>query len=99
MKIHFAFQIVFASIAGMVVAWIDSRPNWDDMALLVFMVFLSAFVFAYLAERKFWAIALAVSIWIPIVDIILFRNYIGVMALIPGFVGAWSGMMVRRIAH
>jgi len=91
MKSNFSFQILFASIAGIVISWIDSRPNWDDTALLVFMIFLAAFVFGFLAAKKFWAVAIAVSIWIPVFNIILKQNPESLIAFIPGFAGAWLG--------
>lgn len=75
--------LTLATIAGLVIAWIDSRPNWDDTGITVFMVFCASTLLGYLSPQKTWLIALAVSIWIPLYGILLSNNFGSLIALNP----------------
>jgi predicted signal transduction protein with EAL and GGDEF domain len=95
-KISFIVYLSLAIIAGLVIAWIDSRPSWDDAGITVMMVLISALVLGFLASHKPWLIAILVSIWIPIFGIILSHNFGGFIALVPGFIGAYLGYFIKR---
>jgi hypothetical protein len=97
-KINKSFFIwcFFAVLTGLLIAWIDSRPNWDDTGISALMLFLAALLFGFLAFQKPWLIALAVGIWIPLISIIVTKNYGGLLALIPGFPGAYLGAYLRK---
>jgi uncharacterized membrane protein (DUF4010 family) len=96
MKISFYIVCALAVTAGLSVAWIDTRPTWDDAGITAMMVLVMAFVFGSLAGQKPWLIALATSIWVPLSGIILTHNAGGVLALIPGFIGSYAGYFIRR---
>jgi hypothetical protein len=81
---------------GFIVAWIDSRPNWDDAGISAMLIFSFSILFGYLASQRPWIIALAVSIWIPLFSIISSHNYGGLLALIPGFTGAYIGLFIKK---
>jgi len=92
--------ILSASLActfGIIIAWIDSQPNWDDAGISVFMVLLVSMIGGYLAKRKPWLIALAVGIWIPLYGIYSTQNFGSLLALLPGFIGAYTGWWIERI--
>ena len=95
-KISFIVYLSLAIIAGLAIAWIDSRPSWDDAGITVLMVLASSSVLGFLALQKPWLIALLVSLWIPLFGIVLSHNYGGLIALIPGFVGAYLGYFIKR---
>ena len=73
----------------------DSRPNWDDTGITVFIVLLAAILFGFLTFKKPWLIALAVSMWIPFLEIMLTHKYESLFALIPGFAGAYIGYFIK----
>jgi len=88
--------VVLALVLGLGIAWIDSRPNWDDTGVSVFLILAAATLCGFLASRKPWMIALAVSIWIPLASIFITHNYGGFLALVPGFIGAYAGWFIKR---
>jgi len=96
MKKSFILSVLLATVFGITIAWIDSRPNWDDTGVSVFMVLVVALLCGYLAMQKPWLIALMVSIWIPLFGMVISQNYGGFLALIPGFLGAFAGYYLRK---
>jgi len=97
MKKSFVFAVIFATLSGIAIAWIDSRPNWDDTGISVLLVLLVSLFCGYLAAQKPWLIAIAVSVWIPLFGIVLSQNYGGFLALIPGFAGAYAGYLMKKV--
>jgi hypothetical protein len=95
-KKSFFISLFLATLAGIAIAWIDSRPNWDDTAVEIMMILSSTFILGFTASRKPWLIAILVSIWIPLFGIILSHTYGGLVALVPGFIGAYLGYIVRK---
>jgi fructose-specific phosphotransferase system IIC component len=93
----FNLTVLFACVSGIVIAWIDSQPNWDDSGISAFMVLLVSMLAAYLAKQKPWLIALAVGVWIPIYGIIFTQNFGSLLALLPGIIGAYTGWWIERI--
>jgi hypothetical protein len=84
-----------ATLAGLAIAWIDAQPTWDDTGITVLIVLTVAALFGFFTSKKIWITALAVSIWIPIVSIGTTHNFGGLLALIPGFVGAYFGYFIK----
>ncbi len=88
--------LIPAIIAGVAIAWIDSRPNWDDTGISVLMVLVAAAIFGFFSSEKPWLTALAVSIWIPVLGILSTHNFGSLLALVPGFAGAYLGFLFKR---
>jgi hypothetical protein len=95
MKNKFIIYLILAIALGLGIAWIDSRPHWDDTGISVFMIAASATLCGYLASQKPWLIALAVSAWIPLWGIALTHNYGALLAFVPGFAGAYVGYWLK----
>jgi len=95
--------IVFLSLAitiGLIIAWMDSRPNWNDTGISAFIILCSATVCGYLSLEKPWLIALAIGIWIPLFGVMAANNFGTLLALVPAFVGAYIGYFVKqKFAH
>lgn len=88
-----------AILLGLFIAWVDSRPTWDDTGITATAVFLvSAFLGLALPERA-WLWALAVGSWIPAYGIVQNRNYGAVLALVVAFVGAYGGSFGRKLLN
>ena len=96
MKKDGVIQLFLAITTGFIIAWIDSRPNWDDTGISVTMVFVAAIIFGYFTSQKPWLTALAVSLWIPLFEIVSTQNFGTLLALIPGFAGAYLGYILKR---
>jgi hypothetical protein len=91
-----AVLAVAAIVVGLVIAWVDSRPNWDDTGLTAAAVFLASAFFAALVPRRPWLWALAVGAWVPLFGIIGSRNTGSLLALAIALVGAFAGALVRK---
>lgn len=89
--------LILAIATGLAIAWIDSRPNWDDTGITVFMILFSAMLFGFLASEKPWLIALAVSIWVPLFENMSASNYGALFAFVPGFIGAYVGYYIKYL--
>ena len=84
-----------AVLIGLLIAWIDSRPNWDDTGITAGMILLATAVFGALVPQRAWLFALAVGVWIPLAGIIQQHNYGSIPVLGIAFIGA--SLLVRWI--
>ncbi len=96
MKKTAVLQLALTIITGFLITWIDARPTWDDTAISAMMVLTAAAVFGYFSSQKPWLTALAVSIWIPLFAIAATFNFGSLLALVPGFAGAYLGYILKR---
>jgi hypothetical protein len=87
---------VVALCIGGLVAYVDSRPNWDDAGITALAVVVSCGLLGAAGPQRPWLWALAVALWIPVLGVALAGTYGGLLALPFGFAGAYSGMAVRR---
>lgn len=87
--------LLLALAIGMGIAWIDSRPGWDDSGVTAGLVFLCSAVLGAAAPRYPWAWALAIGGWIPLVEIGQSHNTGALLALAIAFVGAYAGWGAR----
>lgn len=88
---------ILALIAGLGFAYIDSRPSWDDTGILVGAILLTCGLLALLGFRRPWLLALLVGVWIPLHGILISHNFGSIIALVPAFLGAYAGWMLRRL--
>ncbi|MBP1659488.1 MAG: hypothetical protein H6P95_680 [Candidatus Aminicenantes bacterium] len=94
-----AFPIGFslaASALGILIAWVDSRPTWDDTGITAGAVFLTAALFGALRPSRVLVWAVAVGVWIPLFGIALHHNPGSLLALAPAFLGSYAGALARR---
>src|SRR5262249_37372492 len=82
---------------GLVIAYIDSRPNWDDTGITALMLFAASFMLAFINPMLPLLWAICVGVWIPIMGIALHQNYGCLLALVFAFIGAYAGMAARRM--
>jgi hypothetical protein len=89
-------KLLFAVALGLLIAYVDSRPSWDDTGVTAAAVLLTCALFGAAGPRRPWLWALAVGLWIPLFGIVSARNYGSLLALLVAFVGAYVGMAFRR---
>src|SRR5579871_6788053 len=82
---------------GLILAYVDSRPNWDDTGLIALALFACTALCGVLAPNRPWMWALATGLWIPLLGIAWARNYGSLLAIPFAFAGAYFGMAVRRM--
>ncbi len=93
------FLFGIAIILGMGIAYIDSRPTWDDTGITALSLLLVCGLAGLLDPRRPWLLALAVGIWIPAGGILLNHNFGGLLALVFAFAGVYGGVLIHRTAH
>ena len=97
-KSSFYLFLLPAVALGLGIAWIDSRPGWDDAGITAAMIFTVAAVTGFLVARMPWLFALAVGIWVPLFSILFSMNFGGLLALVPGFAGAYAGYFTKKLS-
>jgi len=94
----FPMQKILLSIgllAGLLLAYVDSLPKWDDTGILVGLMLLTSGLLALLGYRRPWLLALAVGLWIPLHDVFVQHDArIFIVLLIP-FIGAYTGWAIH----
>lgn len=89
--------LAIALIFGLLIAYVDSRPNWDDTALTAVALVAVSAMCGILGPSRPWLWALAVGSWIPLFGIASARNYGSLLAIPFAFAGAYSGLALRKI--
>lgn len=85
-----------AVASGLLIAWVDSRPGWDDTGISAGMILLMTGLLGFIHPKNAWQWALAVGVWIPLFGIVSQGNVAAVLALGVGIVGAYAGAIARR---
>ncbi len=91
--------IALALAAGITIAFVDSRPTWDDTAITVAALLLSGGILGLLIKRRPWLYALALGLWLPLWEGIASRNFTILVVLIFPFVGVYAGWILRQIVY
>jgi hypothetical protein len=92
--------LVLAVLIGMTIAYVDSRPTWDDTGITAFSMLLAAGLFGLVAPRRVWVWAIAVGIWIPAYAIARTPSMGSVAMLVVlafPLAGAYAGLAVCRV--
>ncbi len=93
--------LIAAVVLGLAIAWVDSRPHWDDAGITAGSLFLSAGLLGLIGPRRPWLWALGIGVWVPL-HLVWQTPRLG--SLLGGLVilaipmaGAYAGMVVRRM--
>ena len=85
---------------GAAIAYIDSRPTWDDTGITVAALLAASALLGMISPRRPWKWGLAVGIWLPAYEIFLNHNYSMVLVLLIPMIGAYAGAganwMIRK---
>jgi hypothetical protein len=96
-----AIAIVLALVSGMALASYDTRT--DDTGIEVGLLLIASLVLALVAPKRWWAIALLVGGFIPLVEMAvdLAPGHIppGAIALVVTYVGAFIGFAIARASR
>jgi hypothetical protein len=88
--------VVAAAGVGAVIAFVDSRPGWDDTGITVGLLVVGAALVAAASGRRPWLWALLVGAWTPALEIATGGSLASLAALAFAAVGAFGGWAVRR---
>ncbi len=99
-RLHWVLLLLAVGL-GLAIAWVDSRPHWDDDGITAGMLLLSAGALGLMGPRRPWLWALGIGLWVPLYLVVQrpsIGNVLGGFAIL-GFpmAGAFAGMAVRRL--
>jgi hypothetical protein len=83
---------------GALIAYVDSRPTWDDAGVTAGAIFLACGALGAAAPSRAWVWALAVGAWIPAAAIARHHDFRMMVVLGIAFAGAYAGAGVRKTA-
>ncbi len=88
---------LLALAAGLLIAYIDGLPHWDDTGIIVFALLAASALLALLAGRLPWLIALAVGLPIPLAAILGRGDFSMLITLLFPLAGAYAGWGLGRV--
>ena len=87
--------LAIAVTAGLFIAYVDSRPTWDDTGITVGVILLTSGLLALIGFQRPWLLGLAVGVWLPLYEIFTTHGYASIIALVIAFIGAYGGWAIR----
>lgn len=93
---RFWLLLILASLFGLLIAWLHAGPLGIDTGLAAMLTVAVALAFGFAMPQYAWQWALAVSIWLPLLDVLMHGNLASLLLLPLGFVGAYAGLFARR---
>jgi hypothetical protein len=83
-------------LMGLGIAYVDTRPGWDDTAVVVVALLLCAGLLAALTPGRWWLLGLAVGLPVLLLNAALHGNH-GAAAAVPfALVGSGVGRLAGR---
>jgi len=88
-----------ALAAGLLIAWADSRPGWDDAGMTAAALVVAAAVVGFFARRRPWLFGLAVGLWMPLGGLVLKHDARFLLVVIFPLAGAYAGRSLGKLAR
>ncbi len=95
-RLRFWGLLGIAVVLGLGIAWIDSRPTWDDTGITVGLLIMVSALLGFILPARAWLWALAVGIWIPAYGILSHHDFGMIVVLVFPLVGAFAGALARK---
>lgn len=90
------FLLPLSVLLGLAIAWIDSRPAWDDAGITAGALFLTSAALGFAVPKRAWLWALGVGIWLPLHAIVAGGHWDMLVTLAFPLVGAGAGFGLRK---
>ena len=87
--------LVAAVFFGLFVAYVDSRPTWDDTGITVFALLIGSGIIGLLAEKRPWLFGLAIGLWLPLWYIVTTHNLSMIIILAFPLIGVYVGWALK----
>lgn len=89
--------LIAAVVLGILIAYVDSRPTWNDTGITVFSLLLSSGFIGLLIRRRPWLYGLAVGLWLPLLYIFRAGQWNMLIVLLFPLVGVYAGWVFRKL--
>lgn len=90
---------VAATLIGLAVGYLDSRPTWDDTGITVSLILLTSAMVSGLSGRRPWLWAALIGAWVPIFEFSGVSGAGSLVALLVAAVGSAAGYALARVAE
>jgi len=91
--------VPLATLTGLGIAWLDSRPGYDATGVTVVLLLSAAFAVAAASGRRPWLWAILVGVWTPLFELGGSSGPASLAALAIAAIGAAIGALVARAAR
>jgi len=88
--------LIVANLVGVMLAFVDTRPTWDDTGIMVLAILTASAIFGFAGRSRAWAYALSVGIWIPLWNFLLSGRLDSAITIGVALVGAYCGALTRK---
>ena len=88
------FLGLVALLCGVAIAYVDSRPQWDDTGVTAGTIFLLCAVLAFFSPGRWWIWMLAVGLWVPVLALLQTGNCAAFLALLVAGMGSLLGRAI-----
>ena len=88
--------LISSLILGLLIAYIDSRPTWDDTGITVLALLVGGGIIGLLVRKHPWLFAFAFGLWIPLYGIIFRHDFSMSVVLFFPFVWIISWLFIQR---
>lgn len=92
-----ALLVVVAVALGLSIAYMDSRPNFDDAGITAGALLVSAGLLGLIGPERPWLWALGVGVWIPLQGIAMKHDFAMLIVFLFPLAGAYLGRLVRTL--
>jgi hypothetical protein len=87
--------LVIGSASGILLAYIDSLPKWDDAGIIAGGLLLTSGLLTLFGFRRPWLLGLCVGLWVPLRGILTALDFSLLLLLIFPLLGAYAGFFLR----
>jgi len=86
-----------ALVVGLLIAYVDSLPKWDDTGITVFALVFCGGILGLIVKRRPWLYGLAIGLWLPFRAIVLTHDFRFVVVLAFPLVGVYAGWGLQKL--
>ncbi len=97
MNTKFLILVIIAVTAGLLIAWIDASPHWDDAGIIAGLIVIVTATLGFIMPRRAALWAIAVGVWMPLWNISHSNNYGALLGLVFAIVGSYAGAFGRKL--
>ena len=91
--------LISSLVLGLLIAYIDSRPTWDDTGITVLALLVGSGIIGLLVRKHPWLFALAFGLWIPLYGVIFRHDFSMLIVLLFPFAGVYAGWALRLLSR
>ena len=92
----FWMLLISAIVAGGIIGWVDSLPNWDDTGITVLMILVSTFLLGIGGPNRAWLWAIIVGGTVVGFNAVIHGNYQSILAVVVAFAGSYGGAFIKK---